>query len=166
MLASTTTVAYASEIENQSLIETEKNADQVTLTDPSSDAAVLEDDGENYQGDLSENVNSQSSHDVQQNQDDSISASDGTLTGDNAPLQNSENQPESNTSQEENEETDAPVEEQHEGWVDTEEGKKYYVANTYDRTNSITMITMVKCIMDGCLWTVKSIIFIRYWASC
>ena len=131
MLASTTTVAYASEIENQSLIETEKNADQVTLTDPSSDAAVLEDDGENYQGDLSENVNSQSSHDVQQNQDDSISASDGTLTGDNAPLQNSENQPESNTSQEENEETDAPVEEQHEGWVDTEEGKKYYVANTY-----------------------------------
>ena len=108
MLASTSTVSYASEIENQNMAETMNVAD---TENPSSNANGLNTSG-NQSDSVSVNMNSQLS-------DDPVDVSDVNEPSDD------------DVDQYEGDENTDPPEETLQGWVSGDDGTRYYIDNTF-----------------------------------
>ena len=108
MLASTSTVSYASEIENQNMAETMNVAD---TENPSSNANGLNTSG-NQSDSVSVNMNSQLS-------DDPVDVPDVNEPSDD------------DVDQYEGDENTDPPEETLQGWVSGDDGTRYYIDNTF-----------------------------------
>ena len=108
MLASTSTVSYASEIENQNMTETMNVAD---TENPSSNANGLNASG-NQSDSVSDNMNSQLS-------DDPVDVPDVNEPSDD------------DVDQYEGDENTDPSEETLQGWVSGDDGTRYYIDNTF-----------------------------------
>ena len=108
MLASTSTVSYASEIENQNMAETMNVAD---TENPSPNANGLNTSG-NQSDSVSVNMNSQLS-------DDPVDVSDVNEPSDD------------DVDQYEGDENTDPSEETLQGWVSGDDGTRYYIDNTF-----------------------------------
>ena len=108
MLASTSTVSYASEIENQNMAETMNVAD---TENPSPNANGLNTSG-NQSDSVSVNMNSQLS-------DDPVDVPDVNEPSDD------------DVDQYEGDENTDPSEETLQGWVSGDDGTRYYIDNTF-----------------------------------